>query len=67
MSEEVETLGEAAPPLNDLSRTVKSFMKFSNSVIPPPQISGSAPGGSWGAVGGLGGLPTHNKPYPLFP
>ena len=35
MSEEVETLGEAPPPLNDLPRTIKSFMQFSYSVTPP--------------------------------
>ena len=44
MSEEVKTLGEAPPPLNDLlPRTVKSFMQFSYSVTPPPRVSGSAP------------------------
>ena len=35
MSEEVETLGEAPPPLNDLDllpRTVKSFMQFPYSI-----------------------------------
>ena len=44
MSEEVETLGEAPPPLNNLlPRTVKSFMQFSYSVTPPPpRVSGSA-------------------------
>ena len=32
-----ETLEEAPPPLNDLlPRTVKSFVQFSYSVIPPP-------------------------------
>ena len=46
MSEEVETLGEAPPLLNDLlPRTVKSFMQFSYSVTPrPPRVSGSIPG-----------------------
>ena len=37
MSEEVETLGKAPPPFNDLlPRTVKSFMQFFYSVTPPP-------------------------------
>ena len=47
MSEEVETLGEALPLLNDrLPRTVKKlmiYMQFSYSVTPPPRVSGSAP------------------------
>ena len=44
MSEEVETLGEAPPPLNDrLPRTV-NIMQFSYSVTPPPRVSGSASG-----------------------
>ena len=43
MPEEVETMGEAPPPLNDLlPRTVKSFMQF--EFLPPPRVSGSAPG-----------------------
>ena len=36
MSEEVETLGEPPPPLNDRP-------EFSYSVIPLPQVSGSIP------------------------
>ena len=39
MSEEVETLRKALPPLNDLlPRTVKSFMQFSYSVTPLPEF-----------------------------
>ena len=42
MSAEVETLGEALTPLNDLlRRIVKSFMQYSYSVT-PPRVPGSA-------------------------
>ena len=46
VSEEVKTLGEAPPSLNDqLPRTVKKIMIYGvfHSVTPRPRVSGSAP------------------------